>query len=323
MTDYLHRLISETYLRQKRFSRKEKDAFLAFLEAELDKLGLIHHRTIIPGMMKHVHLEAGSEDPDVILLAHYDTQTLVPFWVEWLIRLVGHTRTLLFLVTFYALTLLYSLLGDTAAAQIVEAIFVGSIFQMLIPNRHTMNDNTSGVIALLSIGSRLNLDPALKGRVKLIFTDNEERMLSGSFALKRKWNREGFDYRNRKIISVDSVGRGNIPVISYNLNSPLAHDLKETFTGSLSDTKAVNMWITPFSDAYGFSLGGAVNINMMEHSLIPGGFFIRNIHSPFDTKISAGNIKMVADAVCRYVSVASAERAAREGTYSNAHQAPV
>ncbi|MCL4539180.1 MAG: M28 family metallopeptidase [Bacteroidetes bacterium] len=104
------------------------------------------------------------------------------------------------------------------AARIVETVFLVSIFQMLIPNSHTMNDNASGVIALLLIGRRLSLDPVLRRRIKLVFTDNEERMLAGSFALKRNWRRNGFDYRNRRIISVDSIGRGNIPVISYNLN---------------------------------------------------------------------------------------------------------
>ena len=295
-------------MRQRRIFRKEKDAFLEFLEFELDKLGIPHKRTLVSGIIRHVHLEAGSDYPDIILLAHYDTQTMLPFWVEWLVRLVGHTRMLLCLVVFYVLTYVYSLLGDTLAARIVETVFLVSIFQMLIPNSHTMNDNASGVIALLLIGRRLSLDPVLRRRIKLVFTDNEERMLAGSFALKRNWRRNGFDYRNRRIISVDSIGRGNIPVISYNLNPSLAHDLKKAFADSSTDAKAVNMWLTPFSDAYGYSLSGAVNVNMMERSLIPGGFFIRNIHSLLDREISAESIRLVADAVCRYASAAPAKR---------------
>ncbi len=303
MTEFVQRLIGETRFRQRRFSRKEKDAFLEFLEFELDRLGISHKRTVIQGMMRHVHLEAGSDNPDIILLAHYDTQTMLPFWVEWLVRLVGHTRMLLFLAVFYVLTYLYALLGDTLAAHFVEAVFIVSVLQMSVPSRRTMNDNTSGVIALLSIGRQLNPDPVLRRRVKLVFTDNEERMLAGSFALKRRWRRDGFDYWNKRIISIDSIGRGNVPVISYNLNPTLARGLEKELSKSSSDAKSVNMWLTPFSDAYSFSLGGAVNINMMERSLIPGGFFIRNIHSPLDKEISADNISLVAGAVCRYVSV--------------------
>ncbi len=306
MADNISRLTGELSRRQIRFSKKEKEEFLRFLEGELDSIGINHKRTMISWLMKHVHLEAGSDDPKVVLLAHYDTQTMVPFWVEWLVRIAGHTRSILLLALFYGLVYAWSLLGDSLAGEIVAAVFAISLVQFFIPNRRTMNDNSSGVIALLAIAARMSMEPDLMKDVRLVFTDNEERGLLGTFALRHRWRRVGFNYKGADIISVDSIGRGAIPVISYNFRRGLAEKVKGIFDQTAEGARAVNMWLTPFSDAYPFSLHGAVNINMMDRSLIPGGFVIRNIHSPLDRTISPENIRLVTDAVCRYCKASPA-----------------
>lgn len=45
----------------------------------------------------------------------------------------------------------------------------------------------------------------------------------------------------------------------------------------------------------------AVNVNMMSRTLIPGGFFIQDIHSSRDRELSRENIGAVVDAVQEYI----------------------
>jgi hypothetical protein len=296
-------LLHELRLRQRRYSRQEKHDFVAFLQRRLDALGL-SHRVWSARFPKSIHLETVPEGvPDVILVAHYDTATVLPFWCEWLIRLTGHTRSALTLVVVLAVFQALSYLPSQPVSHaLTVAIALSVLVPMLfVPNKTTMNDNTSGVLALLLLAERLSRDEELRRRVKLVFTDNEEKMLLGSFQLRRLWGRNGCDYRKARIISLDSLGRGDCAVITYNMVDETARQLTRTFEGRGMRAKAINMWMTPFSDAFPFWRTGAVNVNMMSRTLIPGGFFIEGIHSPRDREISRENVGAVVDAVEEYI----------------------
>ena len=72
------------------------------------------------------------------------------------------------------------------------------------PNRHTANDNTSGVVTLLEIA--LNLPEELRQEVCFVWFDNEERGLlgSGAFAAKHKQTA-----KTALVINFDCVGEGD------------------------------------------------------------------------------------------------------------------
>ncbi len=296
-------LFHELQQRQKRYSRQERDDFVAFLQRRLDALGL-PHRAWSARFPRSVHLETVPEGvPDVILVAHYDTATVLPFWCEWLMRLTGHTRSALALLVVLAVFQALSYIPSQPVRHAITAAMALWVLvpMLLVPNKNTMNDNTSGVLALLLLAERLSGDEELRSRVKLVFTDNEEMMLLGSFQLRRLWRRSGCDFRKARIISLDSLGRGDWAVITYNMVDETAKELTRTFTGRGMRAKAVNMWMTPFSDAFPFWKTGAVNVNMMSRTLIPGGFFIQDIHSSRDRELSRENIGAVVDAVQEYI----------------------
>lgn len=300
-------LIFELKRKQIRHSRKEKDDFIEFLKQKLHKHGF-EYNVVQAKVINSIHLETVSEsDPDVILMAHYDTSNIMPVWYEWLIRLCGHTRSLLTLLIFILVDQLLHLTNNDLIIRGFEIVVVLTFIipVLFIKNKHTMNDNTSGVIALLLLAEKISKNETLKKRVKIVFTDNEEKMLLGSFQLRRIWKKNSFSYKNTKIISIDSIGRGDYVVISYNIVNRIANELNKMFAENQINSKSINMWVTPFSDAYNFWFKGAVNINMMSKTIIPGGYYIKNIHSYRDKEISKDNIRIIVESLEKYIITCS------------------
>lgn len=306
----MEELFLEFKNRQKRHSQKEKDDFIEFLKQKLNILEFEYNLTQTK-VVKSKHLETISDNnPDVILMAHYDTSTIMPFWYEWLMRLSGHTRTYFMLLIALLVSLLMSFTNNDIIIRSFE-IFV--ILSFIIPflfikNKYTMNDNTSGVIASLLLAEKISKNEILKKRVKIVFTDNEEKMLIGSFLLRRIWKKKGLNYKNAKIISIDSIGRGDHVVVSYNIVSRLANELNGMFVENKIKSKSINMWLTPFSDAYNFWFTGAVNINMMFKTLIPGGYYIKHIHTCQDKEISKENIITIVEFVEKFIKTCSGNK---------------
>lgn len=293
--------------RQRRNSRKEKDAFIKFLQVKLSDFGY-ECNVLRTKIIKSVHLETVVEKaPKVILMAHYDTSTVLPFWYEWIIKITGHTRNILTLVIIYVVFYLVyytqnEVLIYAFTLTVALSLFIPMIF---IPNKYSMNDNTSGVMALLLLAEKLSNNEAIKNKVKIVFTDNEEKMLIGSFQLRRIWNKSNLNYKSSKVISIDSVGRGNHAIISYNIIKTTAREISSLFEKNQIKSKKINMWIMPFSDAYNFWHLGGVNINMMHKTLIPGGYYIKNIHTFRDKEISKDNIRIVVDSLEEYIKTCS------------------
>lgn len=300
-------LLHELQRKQKRHSRKEKDDFIEYLKQKLHNLGF-EFNVVQTKVIKNIHLETVSDnDPDIILMAHYDTSTVLPVWYEWLIRLTGHTRPILtLLIVFVVFQLLPFTHNEIIINVFAIAVALSFFITILcIKNKYTMNDNTSGVMALLLLAEKISIHDALKSRVKICFTDNEENMLIGSFQLRKIWKKNGFNYKNAKIISVDSIGRGDYAVISYNIVNNIAKELNEMFEKNKIKSKSINMWLMPFSDAYNFWSSGAVNVNMMHKTVIPGGYYIKNIHTYRDKEISKDNIRVIVNSLEEYIKMCS------------------
>lgn len=288
--------------RQKRCNKKEKSEFIQFLKAQLTINGY-DCEILKSRFLQSQNVATGTADhTKVIFLAHYDTSTILPIWIEWIIRVFGHTRNTLTLLLFLLIFNIFAWAGNELVFDVIKVLVAGSVLipMMLIANKNTMNDNTSGVLVLLLLAKRIANSEELKSKVKFVFTDNEEKMLTGSFQLRRTWRKRGFDYGNR-IISVDSVGQGENLIITYNFVSHLAKELTAFFNERGSAARKINMFGMPFSDAYNFGKTGAVNLNMMNKSIIPGGYYIKNIHSGRDKAIDYENISMLVDTLEEYI----------------------
>lgn len=295
MSNYQLGIIDKIKQIPSRFSRKNKEQLLSFVESTLAEIGIKSQRQISKKILTHVNLETCPENPEYIIMAHYDTPTILPIWFELLFKLVGHTRQLLLLIVLLGLLELADYFLTNTVLLILQFIFLFSCLSLFIPNKKNYNDNTSGVLGLLFIAKKISLDEKLKNKVKLVFIDNEENMLSGSRALKKHWNKNNLLHQDLKIISIDCIGRGKIPVIVRNSPSELADDLKTEFSKKVSNTKLINMGFSPLSDNFNFREFGAVNISFMDKTIIPGGLYIKHIHSPLDNKVNLKNINLVVD----------------------------
>ena len=195
---------------QVRKSKKQKTNFIEFIQsrfpcAKIENGGFGKNRNIVIGDI---------EKADVVLGAHYDTCAVLPFpnlimprnlFLTIMIQLIA-------VIIILAITQLISFL----VIALTNNIFLGGITTILLcifillwlflgkANKHTMNDNTSGVITLLEILN--SLDENNIDKVAFVFFDNEENGLLGSSFFNKKHKRV---MENKLLINFDCVSDGD------------------------------------------------------------------------------------------------------------------
>lgn len=282
----------------KRFSRKGKRLFLGIVEQKLKALGYKTERVSFKGVLRSENLETRNDNPDYIFLAHYDTGTIMPFWMNWLMKLIGINRQILMIVIIVGLInyLILFIEGyQQIVANVLSAIIFFSLLLVFIPNRKNLDDNTSGVISLLNLAKKFKekgLDNA-----KFVFVDNEELGLFGSSAHKRYLERNSFISKSCKVISIDCVGgSGKTPLIIRNSKSDYANLFQDAIGKGFDKCEMVRM-LLPASDNYSFKSYGAINISFVDKTIIPNGYYIKNIHSYKDKKIDLEKIDKLCDII--------------------------
>ncbi|MFZ0546982.1 MAG: M28 family peptidase [Candidatus Promineifilaceae bacterium] len=297
----------------RRLRRKEKEQFLDELEEQLGARNLETTRLNVKYVLSNHILMTECEEPKVILTAHYDTPTIMPFWIGAFFDLIGHTRQIsggiLLLILLYVPSIVLLMLDPTNQTTVLIAnlymlLILLSLIPILIPNPHNREDNTSGVIALLTLAEWLKDKPELRKHVQFVFFDNEELGLLGSNGLKRYWDKQNYPYQNAAVINLDCVTRGRIPLIVHHGNDVIARRIKPYLAQHLPETKTFHLRWLPISDNFTFRNIGAVNISLVDPTKIPGGYQIPKIHSPGDndfgvermTALVKGLIEFVQDA---------------------------
>jgi hypothetical protein len=287
---------------QRRFFRKEKNKFLDTVEEKLIEYGYEFERKKFGKIIKSVNLETKSNQPEYIFIAHYDTATIMPFWLSWLMKLFGHNNQLfmIFVLVFFARSL--SALADFSVIfSVIYYIFIISLLTILIPNRKNFDDNTSGVIALLSLAKKCKENGI--DHVKFIFADNEEIGLIGSSAHRKYLEREQLISPHSKIISLDCVGAGKVPLIVRNSKSDYEPLFYKEFQKEFEHCKSIQM-ILPVSDNFPFRKYGALNISFMDRAVMPSGYYIPKIHSHKDNSIDMNQIEKLTDVLANIINTA-------------------
>lgn len=195
---------------QVRKTRAQKDAFRALLQTHYPSLtveegGLGRNRNLLLGDPNAV---------EVIVGAHYDTCAVLPFpnLIAPKSLLLSVLYALLicipFLVLSQAVRALVLLLTPSPLLAFYLSLTVFLLLFLLLlfgpANRHTANDNTSGVIALLELYEAL--PPALRERVCFVLFDNEEYGMLGSSFFKK---RHGQAARQKLMLNFDCVSDGD------------------------------------------------------------------------------------------------------------------
>ena len=272
-----------------RITKKQKERFLEELESELAARRFETERITVRTLIRNRLLVTKCEQPRVIFLAHFDTPTIMPFWIASLFNFVGHTRqitgSVLILALIYIPVILSTALNSyflTAFTNLFTLVILLSLVSLLIPNPRNREDNTSGIIGLMALAEWLKDKPRLKEQVQFVFLDNEELGLLGSKGLRRLWDKEGHPYNEAIIINLDCVSRGQKPLIVYHKNDTIAQKVLPYLQAYLPETETIDLTILPLSDNYTFRKEGAIDISYADPSLFPGGYTIPRIHSPAD-----------------------------------------
>ena len=205
-----------------RKSKKEKEAFRAWLMDRLTEAGYAPHREGSRGLWPSNNVVAGNPDKaKVLLTAHYDTCAVLPFpnfitprsffWYlmyQLLITfaLFAVVFAVTFGVTFGLMVLTDGEIGPGIGALAGYAVLIFGLWWMLDgkANRHSANDNTSGVVTLLE--TALALPEELRKDVCFVWFDNEERGLLGSRAFAK---RHKDAQKKALVINFDCVGDGD------------------------------------------------------------------------------------------------------------------
>ncbi len=291
-----------------RKTKGQKEAFRAFLCRELEQLGYEPRVESGRSLVTSHNVVAGDpEKARVLLTAHYDTCAVLPF--PNFITPRNLPVFLLYQLAVAAVILILAAAVETAvllafdpplwvALLTVYAVLGFCIWWMLAgkANRHTANDNTSGVIALLEIAAAL--PPEDRDGVCFVWFDNEELGLFGSSAFAGAHRRVRADTLT---LNFDCVGDGDylqfFPSGVVKKDSETMALLESAF---LSEGKKVvevvrGLGLYP-SDQARFRRGVGVAA-LKKAPLI--GYYMDRIHTRRDTVLEEDNVQLLCRGVLR------------------------
>lgn len=304
MTTQSQKILSDFQVRK---SRKQKEAFRAWLCGELERAG--YSPKVEKGFAANNVVAGDPERAKVIFSAHYDTCAVLP------IPNFITPRNLFFYVCYQLLLVIPLFLMVAVVEGILLAVIVelrSPALLLLMPflsialcvffvwwlldgpaNKHTANDNTSGVITLLE--TALAMAPEDREKVCFVFFDNEEKGLFGSAAFTKAHKRAKKEALN---INFDCVSDGDFiqfyPGGAIKGRDPETLDRIEAAFQSRGEkrTEVVRGFGFYPSDNKAFKRG--VGVCALKHKKVIG-YYMTRIHTNRDTVFQEENIALLRD----------------------------
>ena len=306
--------IFETVLEnyQVRKTKKQKDEFLSLVESSArvngyscrTEKGLCGARNIIVG---------DTESAKVVYTAHYDTCTHLPFP-----NFITPKKFSIYLMFQLTVTLCISvfiglLIGTTIC--VADLVF-GSVPWVISPlmgllaflvffvifyagpaNKHTANDNTSGVVTLLRIMERMPEDK--RKNAAFIFFDLEESGLFGSagYASRHKGEK-----KNKLVVNFDCVSDGNHILFVLRRGAVKDRALFEKYFESNEDfsVEILDKGVFYPSDQANFERG--VGVAALKYSKRLKTLYMNRIHTSKDVIFDEKNIEYLSARAVRMAS---------------------
>lgn len=287
---------------QIRKSAAQKSAFRSWLTDTLKTHG--YDVNIESGglLVKSNNVIVGNpETAAVVYTAHYDTCAILPFpnFITPQNLLLYLLYQILIVVPMFVLAigaevLLLTLWHDAPmwlALFVVYLVLGFCIWWMLAgpANKHTMNDNTSGVATLMEIA--LSLPEKDRSNVAFIFFDNEEKGLLGSSLFKKM---HGKKMKHTFVINFDCVSDGNYiqfyPNRALKKNRAVLSKIEAAFrSGESKNVEIVNGFGFYPSDQKAFVNG--IGVAAMHKGRV--GYWLGRIHTKRDTVFDLENIELL------------------------------
>ena len=291
-----------------RRSREEKAAFRAWAMQAMREMGY-EPRVEENGRARHQNIIAGDpEHAAVLFCAHYDTPAVfflpnlmlprnLPLFFLYQLLCVA---TLL-IVGLGAMFLVGGLTGSRQAGTLAFLLVYFGLLMLLRmgpANRHNVNDNTSGVAALMHIMD--SLPPEHRGKAAFILFDNEEKGKAGSAAYAREHQQVAY---TRLMVNLDCVGVGeHILIISKKLArqhlefAPMQRHMAGQTGRQVHFYDATGSMVN--SDQANFKCGVAVCACKRKKGV---GFYTPAIHTARDTQADQGNLDAIAAGMSAFV----------------------
>ncbi len=307
MTKQSNKIMAEMQVRK---SKKQKEHFRAWLCGELEAAG--YAPTVEKGFAARNVVVGDPDKAQVLLTAHYDTQAVLP--IPNFI-----TPRNLFFFLLYQIAIVLPLLIVLAVVEGVLLSFAPeAVLWWLMPlasmgiciffiwwildgkaNKHTANDNTSGVLTLLE--TALALPPEHRDRVCFVFFDNEEKGMFGSAAFVKKHKQVK---KKTTVLNFDCVSDGDsiqfFPQKKLKKDEAALQRIEAAFlpTGD-KDVQVVRGFSMYPSDNANFKRGAGVCA--LKHKKVVG-YYMDRIHTNKDTVLDKANIALLRDGALRYIA---------------------
>lgn len=303
MTEFCKNIFDNFQVRK---TTKQKDAFIELIKSKYDvtieKGGFGKNKNIIFGDVSKAN---------TIVTAHYDTCAVLPFpnFIAPRNFLLSFGFQLVIVLVIFAIAgiipaiisqfvsstspevnLVLDLIPSFVLIALLFLIFAGK------PNKHTANDNTSGVITVLETIEALNKE---KENVAFVLFDNEENGLLGSAFFKSKHKKE---LKTKLIINLDCVSDGDTIMVIKNKNAQkkFGSMLEESFKSSSEKnilTAKAALTFYP-SDQIWFKSNVAL-CSVKKKPLL--GYHVDRIHTKYDTKFDEKNIEFIRECLVQFV----------------------
>ena len=298
------REIFETY--QVRKTKKQKTAFIEYAKEIAEHYG--YDFAVEKGSFGARNIVIGRPDTaKVLYTAHYDTCARLPFpnFITPKNFFVYLLYQFLIVGVFFALTFLLGLLigfilsftsvdegtGYMITSFSLQLVLFAFLFLMLggPANKHTANDNTSGVTTVLDIMQALPQEQ--RDKVAFVLFDLEEAGLFGSssFASRHKAVK-----KNTLLINFDCVSDGETILFSLKRSTKkYAALLEEAFV----PTPDVSVDITrnAFYPSDNVSFRGGIGVAALKKAKLFGTLYMDRIHTKRDVIYRKENIRFLTD----------------------------
>lgn len=301
---------------QIRKSKKQKEGFRDWLCRVLEDEGyapVVEKARNMTG--SHNVVVGDPEKARLILGAHYDTCAVMPFpnfitprnfvvYLLYQILLVA----VIFVVAAIPAAIVFWLGAVEQVALLVWYVALWICLWLMLggkANRHTVNDNTSGVITLLEIA--LALPEEQREKVCFVFFDDEEKGVLGSAAFAKKHKKE---IAGTMMLNFDCVSDGDYiqfyPTRKSKKNKVFLNSLEQAFPSTVEKTVEMVQGFGFYpSDQRSFPMGVAV-CALKKKSLI--GYYMNRIHTARDTVLDQRNLALLRDGVLRLIDAIENEK---------------
>ena len=290
---------------QVRKTTKQKQAFIDLMQSHFPQLqvqkgGIITCRNLIIG---------DPEKADVILSAHYDTCAALPLpnFITPKKPALTILYSLLLVIPLFAIMMLVNW-GLNQLSQLYWlnyflsiAVYFGLLSLLILgpANKHTANDNTSGVITLCELLDRL--PQQLQDKVCFVFFDHEETGLIGSYVFRRQYKSV---IKEKLLINFDCVSDGDYLLLAATkaANATYRQQFTEAFTGCENKTVLLDQLEKVYypSDHSGFPMALAAAALKKKKYI---GYYMDRIHTHKDTQFDVANIDLLCSGVQRFLEI--------------------